>query len=103
MTDLKSVEELKGEIVACEERGQLHEALLRVPPALDAATSTGASPSAANRFMSPLATAVAISACTAKISLRARSKICDQLLKPVPPSMTSTVTRTSSPARRTLP
>jgi len=27
----KSVEELKGEIVACEERGQLHEALQRLP------------------------------------------------------------------------
>jgi diguanylate cyclase (GGDEF)-like protein/PAS domain S-box-containing protein len=29
----KGIEELKGEIVACEERGQLHEALLRLPPA----------------------------------------------------------------------
>jgi diguanylate cyclase (GGDEF)-like protein/PAS domain S-box-containing protein len=29
----QSLEELRDEIVACEERGQLHEALLRLPPA----------------------------------------------------------------------
>jgi diguanylate cyclase (GGDEF)-like protein/PAS domain S-box-containing protein len=30
----KDIEELKGEIVACEERGQVHENLLRLPPQL---------------------------------------------------------------------
>ena len=59
--------------------------------------------SGATSLASALATVRAISLCTAKMSSSTRSNICDQRLKPVVPSTRSAVTRTTLPARRTLP
>ena len=76
-----------------------------VPPAAACSVSrdSPAASSPSTRATSASATVVAISRCTAKMSSMRRSKVCDQRLKPLSPSIKSAATRTTSPERRTLP